>query len=177
MASALDGDRSDRRRADWHLAELNIGRLHEPLDHPATAEFVDALDEINALAEASPGFVWRLKDEAPGCRRATCGADDDPLMIINLSVWETPEQLHDFVYRTGHTPFLRRRREWFQKVELFLVCWWVPAGHVADGRRGDGPPRPAPPRRARATTPSRCATPAVAGDRPIAHRGRRRCRG
>ncbi|HEU4842452.1 MAG TPA: DUF3291 domain-containing protein [Ilumatobacteraceae bacterium] len=114
----------------WHFAELNVGRLREPLDHPATQEFVDALDEINALAERSPGFVWRLKDEATGLSSSYVRADDDPLHIVNLSVWETPEQLHDFVYRTAHTPFLRRRREWFQKVELFLVCWWVPAGHV-----------------------------------------------
>ncbi len=115
---------------DWHFAELNIGRLHEPLDHPATSEFVAALDEINALAEAAPGFVWRLKDEATGLSSSSVQADDDPLSIINLSVWETPEQLHDYVYRTAHTPFLRRRREWFQKLELFLVCSWVPAGHV-----------------------------------------------
>lgn len=113
----------------WHFAELNIGRLHEPLDHPATKEFVDALDEINALADAAPGFVWRLKDEATGLSSSYVQADDDPLNIVNLSVWESPEQLHDYVYRTAHTPFLRRRREWFQKVELFLVCWWVPAGH------------------------------------------------
>jgi hypothetical protein len=115
---------------DWHFAELNIGRLHEPLDHPATREFVEALDEVNALAEASPGFVWRLPDEATGLSSSYVRADDDPLHIINLSVWETPEQLHDYVYRSAHTPFLRRRREWFRKVELFLVCWWVPAGHT-----------------------------------------------
>jgi hypothetical protein len=115
--------------ADWHFAELNIGRLHEPLDHPATKEFVDALDEINALADASPGFVWRLKDEETGLSSSFVQTDDDPLNIVNLSVWETPEQLHDYVYRSAHTPFLRRRREWFQRVELFLACWWVPAGH------------------------------------------------
>jgi len=116
--------------AVWHLAELNVGRLHQPLDHPDTAEFTAALDEINALADASPGFVWRLKDEETGLSSSFVQASDDPLFIVNLSVWETPEQLHHFVYRTAHTPFLRRRREWFQKVDVFLVCWWVPAGHV-----------------------------------------------
>jgi hypothetical protein len=115
--------------AGWHLAELNIGRLHQPLDHPATKEFVDALDEINALADAAPGFVWRLKDEVTGLSSSYVQTDEDPRNIVNLSVWESTEQLHDYVYRTAHTPFLRRRREWFQKVELFLVCWWVPAGH------------------------------------------------
>jgi len=114
----------------WHVAELNIGRLHQPMDHPATQEFADALDEINALAEASPGFVWRLTDPDTGRSSSFVATDDDPLNIVNLSVWETLEQLHDYVYRTAHTPFLRRRREWFQRVELFLVCWWVPAGHV-----------------------------------------------
>jgi hypothetical protein len=116
--------------ASWHLAELNIGRLHEPLDHPDTAEFVAALDHVNALAEGAPGFVWRLTDDS-GLSSSYVRASDDPLEVINLSVWETPEQLHDFVYQTGHTPYLRRRREWFQKLDAaFLVCWWVPAGHV-----------------------------------------------
>lgn len=116
--------------ANWHLAELNIGRLHHPIDHPATAEFTAALDEINELADSSPGFVWRLKDEETGLSSSYVQTDGDPLNIVNLSVWETPEHLHHFVYRTAHTPFLRRRREWFQKVEVFLVCWWVPAGHL-----------------------------------------------
>jgi Domain of unknown function (DUF3291) len=115
---------------EWHLAELNIGRLHEPLDHPDTAEFVAALDHVNALAEASPGFVWRLTDES-GLSSSYVQTTDDPLDVINLSVWETIEQLHEFVFRTGHTDYLRRRREWFQLVdEADLVCWWVPAGHV-----------------------------------------------
>lgn len=112
----------------WHLAELNIGRLHQPLEHPDTAEFTNALDEINELAESSPGFVWRLKDEATGMSSSYAYDTGDPLDIVNLSVWQTPEQLNDFVYRTAHTPFLRRRHEWFARVELFLVCWWVPAG-------------------------------------------------
>ncbi|MET0147206.1 MAG: DUF3291 domain-containing protein [Ilumatobacteraceae bacterium] len=121
-----DGDAG----SGWHVAELNIGRLRQPLDHPGTKDFVDALDEINALAESSPGFVWRLKDEETGLSSSYVQTDDDPLSIINLSVWETLDELRDFVYRTAHTPFLRRRREWFRKVELFLVCWWVPAGTV-----------------------------------------------
>jgi hypothetical protein len=132
----------------WPLAELNVARLHHPLDHPATAEFTAALDDINALADASPGFVWRLKDEATGLSSSYVRAGDDPLFIVNLSVWETPEQLHHFVYRTAHTPYLRRRREWFEKMDVFLACWWVPAGHVPtvdeamarlDRLRQDGP--------------------------------------
>ena len=70
---------------EWHLAELNVARLRQPLDHPDTAEFVAALDAINALAESSPGFVWRLTDES-GHSSSYVRADDDPLVIINLSV-------------------------------------------------------------------------------------------
>lgn len=115
----------------WHFAQYNIGRLHQPLDHPDTAEFVANLDQVNAIAEASPGFVWRLTDDESGLSSSYVRAYDDPLVVINLSVWETPEQLQDFVYRGAHTPFLRRRREWFEKAtEAYLVCWWIPAGHV-----------------------------------------------
>ena len=114
----------------WHLAEFNVARLHQPLDHPDTAEFVAALDEVNALAEAAPGFVWRLTDES-GQSSSYVRADEDPLLIINLSVWRTPDELHDFVFHTAHSGFLRRRREWFQRMaEAYLVCWWVPAGEV-----------------------------------------------
>jgi hypothetical protein len=116
--------------ADWHLAQLNVARLREPLDHPDIASFVAALDEVNALAESSPGFVWRLTDEG-GQSSSYVRADDDPLVIINLSVWESPDALQNFVFRTAHATFLRRRREWFVRMDdAYLVCWWVPAGHV-----------------------------------------------
>jgi hypothetical protein len=112
----------------WQLAQFNIARLRQPLDHADTAPFVDALDMVNALAESSPGFVWRLQDES-GQSSSYVRAYDDPLMIINLSVWETPDALRDFVFRTGHTDFLRRRRAWFERMDdAWLVCWWVAAG-------------------------------------------------
>ena len=115
---------------DWQLAQLNVARLRQPLEHPDTAEFVAALDPINQLAESSPGFVWRLTDES-GQSSSYVRADDDPLVIVNLSVWRTPDDLHEFVFRTAHTEFLRRRRQWFERMaEAFLVCWWVPAGDV-----------------------------------------------
>ena len=114
-----------------HLAQFNIARLLEPLDHPDTAEFVANLDRINTVAEAAPGFVWRLKDDDTGLSSSYVRAYEDPMLIINFSVWESPEQLQEFVYRSDHTVFLRRRREWFEKmVEAYLVCWWVPAGYV-----------------------------------------------
>ena len=114
--------------ASWQLAEFNIARLRQPLDHPDTAPFVEALDMVNALAESSPGFVWRLQDES-GQSSSYVRAYDDPLTIINLSVWESPDALRDFVFRTSHTSFLRRRREWFERMDVtYLVCWWVVAG-------------------------------------------------
>jgi hypothetical protein len=112
----------------WHLAQFNIARLHQPLDHPDTASFVAALDVVNALAESSPGYVWRLQDDS-GQSSSYVRAYDDPLVIINLSVWRTPEDLRAFVFHTAHTDFLRRRREWFERMDqASLVCWWIPAG-------------------------------------------------
>ena len=114
----------------WHLAQFNVARLHQPLDHPGTAEFVAALGSINDVAESSPGFVWRLQDDE-GQSSSYVVVYDDPLMIINFSVWETVEDLTQFVYKSAHTAYLRRRREWFSKSdEAYLVCWWVPAGTI-----------------------------------------------
>ena len=112
-----------------HLAQLNVGRLRAPADSPVVAEFMAALDPINALAEASPGFVWRFQTDE-GNATAVKAFDDD-LLILNMSVWESVEALADYVYRSDHTPFLRRRREWFDKTDLPVVTmWWVPAGHI-----------------------------------------------
>jgi hypothetical protein len=114
----------------WHLAQLNIGRLRAEVDDPSIAEFMANLDPINALAEASPGFVWRLQTDE-GNATAIRAFPDDPLMVLNLSVWESMELLADFAYRSAHTPFLRRRGEWFERMgEAYLVLWWVPAGTV-----------------------------------------------
>jgi Domain of unknown function (DUF3291) len=112
----------------WHLAQLNIGRLRASEDDPATAEFMANLDPINALAEATPGFVWRLQTDE-GNATAIKAFPGDDLMIINMSVWESIDSLAEFVYRSAHTPFLRRRGEWFERLgEVYLVLWWLPAG-------------------------------------------------
>jgi hypothetical protein len=131
----------------WHLAQLNIGRMVAPTSAPEVAEFMAALDPINALAEASPGFVWRLQTEAGNA--TDIHEFEDPLLLLNLSVWESIESLRAFTYTSAHTDVLRRRREWFSMLgEAHLVLWWVPAGHVptaaeAIGRlerlRRDGP--------------------------------------
>jgi len=110
------------------LAQVNVARLRQPIDHPDTKEFVDALDPINALAEASPGFVWRLQDD--GGDATAIQAYDDERIIVNLTVWTDADALADFAYRSDHTPYLRRRREWFEKPTEAIYClWWVPDGH------------------------------------------------
>jgi hypothetical protein len=111
----------------FHLAELNVARLRAPLDDPSMADFVDNLDVVNAVADSSPGFVWRLQTEAGNA--TDVHAFDDPSMLLNLSVWETLEDLRAYVYQSDHTGFLRRRREWFTPMDgPATTLWWVRAG-------------------------------------------------
>ncbi|MGK4001496.1 DUF3291 domain-containing protein [Sorangium sp. So ce1036] len=116
--------------SNYHLAQVNIALPVEPLGSARLADFVAALDSVNALAEAAPGFVWRLKTDE-GDATAVRGFDDDRL-IVNMSVWESVEALSDFTYRNAeHAAMMRRRREWFVPMkEAFLVLWWIPAGHI-----------------------------------------------
>ena len=118
---------TDRRN---HLAQLNIARPRAPLDSPQLAGFVTRLDEINALADAAPGFVWRLVDD--GGANATGLRPYGPDVMVNLSLWESIETLYDFAYRTAHLDVLRRRREYFdhEGLDAYAVLWWVPAGTV-----------------------------------------------
>jgi len=110
------------------LAQLNVGRLRAPLESPLIRDFVEGLEPINALAEASPGFVWRLQTDE-GDATAIRPYDDD-LVLVNLSVWASVTALSDFVYRTAHSDFLRRRRDWFEKPTEPIHClWWVEHGH------------------------------------------------
>jgi len=110
------------------LAQMNIGRLVAPLDTPTLAGFVAGLEPINALADAAPGFVWRLQTEE-GDATSLRPWDDDTL-LVNMSTWTSAEALYEYVYRTVHRDFLRRRREWFEHMGTpITVLWWVPAGH------------------------------------------------
>ncbi|MFN7119007.1 MAG: DUF3291 domain-containing protein [Saprospiraceae bacterium] len=112
-----------------HLAQLNIGKLLQPIDHPQIADFVENLDRINHLAEQSKGFVWRLKDDSGNA--TSIQEFSDPLVILNLSVWESVEDLKSFVYRTDHLNFYLRRSEWFQPHQApHMALWWIPAGHI-----------------------------------------------
>jgi hypothetical protein len=113
----------------YHLAQLNVARLRAPLDSPQLADFVAWLDPINALADAAPGFVWRLQTDEGDA--TSVRAFDDDMLIVNMSVWESIEALHDFVYRSGHKDVFARRTEWFERMdEVYVVCWWIPAGDV-----------------------------------------------
>jgi hypothetical protein len=114
--------------SDQHLAQVNVARLVAPTDAPEIAGFVAALDSVNAHAERAPGFVWRLQTEEGDATAVR--AFDDPLLIVNLSVWASVDALKAFAYGDeGHRAVLRRRREWFERsVEPHLALWWIPAG-------------------------------------------------
>ena len=112
----------------YELAQLNVGIIRGPMDSPVMAEFAANLERINALADTAPGFVWRLQTEEGDATAIRPFADENQL--LNMSVWADLEHLRQFVYRTVHADFLRRRREWFQRMsEAYLVLWWVPRGH------------------------------------------------
>ncbi len=112
-----------------HLAQFNVARFLLPMDDPTNVDFVDNLDKINGQAETAPGFVWRAKDESGNS--TAMNPYDDPLVIINYSVWESPEALRDYTFSGDHLAIMRRRRDWFEKhVEAYHVCWWIPAGHT-----------------------------------------------
>lgn len=114
----------------FELAQLNVGQIKYDQDSPEMADFIGALDRINGLAEASEGFVWRLKDDS-GNAMSFSLFDDHTLP--NLSVWQDASSLFSFVYKTAHTDYLARRKEWFHMpTESHMVLWWVPAGHRPD---------------------------------------------
>ena len=123
-----------------HLAQLNVARLLQPLEAPETAEFVAALAPVNALADAAPGFVWRLQEEGGDATSIRVG--DDALVIVNMSVWESLDALRAFVYRSDHRMVLRRKRDWFGPWGgPHLVLFWVSRGRAADPGRGARPAR------------------------------------
>ena len=116
----------------YYLAQLNLGLFVAPLDADEMAEFVAALDPINALAESTPGFVWRLKDDQGGSSSFIDVPDmDNPLWAPNMSIWTDLESLRHFMYQSGHASYLRRRTEWFQVPnQPITVLWWIPEGET-----------------------------------------------
>src|SRR5215469_17550860 len=116
--------------ANYHVAQVNIGRVKAPVEDPLMAGFAARLDEINALADHSPGFVWRLQTSVGNATYLRPYPHDDRI-LINMSVWETVEALKNFVYCTAHKELLCDRHEWFEKFAgSFMALWWVPAGHI-----------------------------------------------
>ncbi|MGW7208953.1 DUF3291 domain-containing protein [Streptomyces sp. NPDC054837] len=114
--------------AAHELAQVNISRLRFPLDSPELKDFVDALDPVNASAEAADGYVWRLQSEGGDATDIKVFGDD--WLIINLTVWRDTNALTAFMYQGQHREMLARRREWFEKVaQAMTALWWVPAGH------------------------------------------------
>lgn len=123
--SATAGDGKAQR---WQLAQINVGRLVAPEGDPRVQPFFDALDEVNAIADAAPGFVWRLQSD--GGNATDIQPTPDPLLIVNMSVWSDLDALTGFVYRSGHSVPLSRRRDYFEPFgSVFAALWWVPVGH------------------------------------------------
>jgi len=115
--------------ANVHLAQINIGRIRAELDDPLMAGFVSRLDDLNALADRSPGFVWRLQTTEGNATYLR--PFDDNRLLLNMSVWESIEQLREYVYGSAHADVLRQRREWFEKFDrTYLALWWIPAGRI-----------------------------------------------
>jgi hypothetical protein len=112
-----------------HLAQINIARMLAPIDHAVMADFVAQLPPINALAEQSSGFVWRLQTE--GGDATSIKVYEDDMIIVNLTVWENVESLREFAYKSAHSGVMRDRKRWFEKFDgSYYAMWWVPAGHI-----------------------------------------------
>ncbi len=120
----------------WHIAQINVASFRAARGSPVNADFEAMLDEVNALAEASPGFVWRMVGEGENADGALF---DDPNLTINMTVWETIDHLSAFAYRNlTHRGVMRRRKEWFVELPAYLALWWVKAGSVPSLREAKG---------------------------------------
>lgn len=114
----------------FELAQLNIAHLVAPIDSPELVEFVANIDRINQCADASPGFVWRLQTDEGDATAIDAFGDE---YIVNMSIWQDMESLFEFVYQSSHIEIMRRRKEWFQRMEFaYSVLWWVKSGHRPD---------------------------------------------
>jgi heme-degrading monooxygenase HmoA len=115
----------------FHLAQVNIARAKFALDDPRMNAFISRLGEINAIAEESPGFIYRFTgDEFSNPFYAT---RFDRRYVFNLSVWESLETLKEFTFTSSHKELFRDRQEWFERLTApSLAMWWVPAGHTPD---------------------------------------------
>ncbi|WP_189189256.1 DUF3291 domain-containing protein [Streptomyces albiflavescens] len=114
--------------AAYELAQVNIARLKAPLDSPQLKDFVEALDPVNAVADAADGFVWRLQSDSGNATDVPVFGDD--WLIVNMTTWRDTNALTAFMYQGQHRELLARRREWFERLEEAVTAlWWVPSGH------------------------------------------------
>ena len=121
--------------ATFHLAQMNIARARAEMDDPIMEGFRVELEPLNAVADAAPGFVWRL--QTPDGNATSIRPYDDPRIMVNMSVWSSVEALRDYVYSPGHAAQLRARRQWFEPFDgPMLVLWWIPAGHIPTVEEG-----------------------------------------
>ena len=121
--------------ADVHLAQINIARFRVAPEDPVNADFMAALDDVNAAAEAADGFIWRLTGE--GNNATDIRLFSDPHLLLNMSVRRDIEALHAFTYRNKHhTSVMKRRKAWFEEVEMHLALWWIEAGHIPTPQDG-----------------------------------------
>lgn len=113
---------------NWHVAQINIATALYPHDDHRMNRFFEQLDDVNSLADGSPGFIWRLQSETGNA--TDIRVDDNPLLIVNMSVWQSVEALFDFAYKSAHRNVMTDRRRWFERPEgAYQALWWVPAGH------------------------------------------------
>lgn len=119
----------------YHLASYNIAKSNFPMDDPRMQGFTDALDKVNAEAERSPGFIWRLKDESGNA--TNIDVYNDPHMLVNLSLWESAEDLKLYLYNGDHLSIFLRKKEWFEPMKsAHMVLWWVEAGTIPTAMQG-----------------------------------------
>lgn len=113
----------------YHLAQVNVAQAKDEMETKIMHGFVSRLDEINAIADISPGFVWRLQSEDGDS--TSFRVFKDPLLLVNLSVWETLEDLKSYVYKSMHVELIRDREAWFNKSKsVHQAIWWIPVGHT-----------------------------------------------
>ena len=120
---------------NYQLAQINVGRLRYPAEDARLAEFMNNLELVNGIAESTPGFVWRLKDDSGNATHIH--AYEDPQIIVNMSVWGSVEALQLFAYRVEHVQFFRRRAEWFEDFGgPSMALWWIESGHFPSAAQG-----------------------------------------
>jgi heme-degrading monooxygenase HmoA len=119
----------------YQLAEINIGRILAPLDDPLMAGFVEKLDEMNALADRSPGFIWRLQTNEGDA--TSIRPYEDERILVNMSVWASLETFADYAYKSAHREVMKQRRRWFERFDgPYMALWWVPQGHIPTVEEG-----------------------------------------